>query len=173
MKIKDLLQNLIWPAVAGNVSWSFFTVLVSEPIQFPDVCGRLTALFLLSVYLLITYIKSNKEGYEENMFDIFYSIMIVLCAVSINAKSKYMEIILIALFMVSAIGHWTGRWMPSTVATTKKGIRKALVGSINLSGAVICLGLRKMDYNLNLSISMATVLVLWLLFRDWIYCKWK
>jgi hypothetical protein len=30
MKMRELLQSVIWPAIAGNVAWAFFTVGVLE-----------------------------------------------------------------------------------------------------------------------------------------------
>lgn len=173
MTTRELLKTLIWPAVAGNVAWGFFTVLIDDGIRFPDSFGRLSALLLLSVYLIITYMKSQ-EGKGE-FIDIIHSVTIILCAIAIQAESPLMDGCLIVLFIVAALGHWTGRWIPESV-TTKRGCRMALVGSIHILGAWVCYLLPKFvedNYHLNLSVSISVVLVLWILFRDWIYLKWK
>jgi len=180
MSKKDLLHNLIWPAVAGNVAWAFFTVLITEVLVAkvhigPMIFGRLTALLFLSIYLIIVYIRS--EAGTGHFFDILHAISIILCAIAFQSivSAAWMSPFLIALFIIAAIGHWTGRWIPSSVKT-KKGLKKILVGLINFSGAVLCFFLPNFidnsDY-FNLSISMGFVFLLWLIFRNRIYCEWK
>lgn len=173
MTTKNLLKTLIWPAVAGNVAWSFFTVLIQEGIHFPACFGRLSALLLLSIYLIIIFIRSQ-EGKGE-LIDILHSVSIILCAISIQANLPAMDAYLILFFAIAALGHWLGRWIPDQVSS-KKNWRKALVGSIHLLGILICLFLPKFinnTHHINLSASLFVVLVLWLLLRDYIYLKWK
>lgn len=177
MSKKDLLHNLIWPAVAGNVAWAFFTVLITEVLVTkeniaPLIFGRLAALLLLSVYLIIVYIRS--EAGTGHTFDMLHAVSIILCAISFqspNVSSLLMTTFLIALFIIAALGHWTGRWIPNTVKQ-KIRLKKFKVGLINFIGAVLC-GLLTMCFkdeeNYNLSISMGVILILWLIFRNKIY----
>lgn len=176
MSKKTLLHDLIWPAVAGNVAWAFFTVLITEVLVtekdiLPLIFGRLTALLLLSVYLVIVYVRSVAG--TGHIFDILHAISIILCAISFQSigSDSLMTPFLITLFIIAALGHWTARWIPDSV-TKKKGLKKFKVGLINFSGAALCFILPKGigdDNNYNLSLSMGVVLALWVIFRNKIY----
>jgi hypothetical protein len=56
--ISHLFQDLIWPAAAGNVAWSFFSIAVGEEWFPPLTRARLTVLLLLAVYLAVDWMRT-------------------------------------------------------------------------------------------------------------------
>jgi len=57
--VTHLFQDLIWPAAAGNVAWSFFTMAVGEKWLDPGVPARLLVIFLLAIYLGVDWMRTT------------------------------------------------------------------------------------------------------------------
>ena len=115
--MKGLMLNLLWPAVAGNVVWVFFSGLFeisSKEIDF----AKIIALFFLSWYLCLDFVNTQEK--QENLKDEFYkadlplAFAIIFFAHSIHYKPNWSLWFLIAIFLIAGIGHWFGAWEEKT-----------------------------------------------------------
>jgi len=59
MKLNPLVHNVIWPAVAGSVLWTFLQVAADPNISGPSLGPRLAALLLIGVYLAIDWVDTH------------------------------------------------------------------------------------------------------------------
>jgi len=141
-----LLQNLIWPAVAGNVVWAFFTVAIAKWSKFSDdgflVLAQLVALAFLGLYLAADWLYTVKKN--GNMrpccwpFDAFLAIAIAVSAIALsqdNAAIQVAKCTMALAFLIAAIGHCFGAW--ETIEGTNYKDNNKWLAIINLSGLAI------------------------------------
>lgn len=169
-KLKGLSNNVFWPAAAGNVFWSFWTVLIQGSLckNWPT----LVFLILLASYLSLEWLIAKDDAdpplFRVVIFDIAY-----LWAVSISAvaaagpPSRYLLGGLLAAFVIAGIGYPAGAFPDKEM--DKKACGRWLSGAANIVGAALlvwlwCAGLR---YSLVAAMSFTAVLV------ACVFIQWK
>lgn len=122
--MNKLFQDLIWPAVAGNVAWAFFTVATSEKWCGPGVIPRLIALSLMAIYLCYEWLTTDieKDNLKETYWvgDILHTTFIILFAIMIQNPENWenlspfscTNLILPLFFVVTIGGHLSKVWEP-------------------------------------------------------------
>jgi hypothetical protein len=146
--IKTLFQGLLWPAIAGNVVWSFFTVLFEKDIAFNSIntWSRVFSLALIATYLCLEWLH-NYEAMPETIprsfwiFDVIHLLTITLCTFSIAMRVEFLGFFAASFFLGNAIGHISGAWGFS-YANPKNG---RLHAAIQFCAAVLMLGLSIYD----------------------------
>lgn len=113
---RQAFQDLVWPAVAGNVAWSFFTLLIGpSPVPSDDpasLAERVFVLFLLSGYLIGDWLRTHGEN-RPAFYWIFDGLhLTALTAFAIGAATGqdyiWLRCSLTALFGITAFGHAVG-----------------------------------------------------------------
>ena len=85
---QKLFQNLIWPAVAGNIAWAFFSLIITKSDTITDISvyTRLIVLFFLAIYLGEDWLTTEKESefLKKNYWigDAFHVMPISIFAIS-------------------------------------------------------------------------------------------
>ena len=176
-KKTDLLKELIWPAAAGNVAWTFFSVLLTilQPNTEEAPFARLIAILLLACYLGIVYLMPCEEAKDDSkqtrsIFDILHSLTIIFCAISfqLNFDAIFYNICLSIFWGIAALGHLAGAWIPDSIAEPK--FRKQILMSlISIIGLGLCWTFSFIQNDWNLVISLFIGLILWVLLRHCIY----
>lgn len=183
-KKATLLKDLIWPAVAGNVAWTFFSVLLTMlqpktsniPVTEEGVpIARLIAIFLLSCYLAVVYLMSCTEPtgnskQRRDMFDILHSLTIILCAISFQLKFDpiFCNICLSIFWVTAAFGHLFGAWIPDSI-TEHKCRKQFKMSLVSIGGLILCWAFYFLDNSWNLVISLLMGLIFWGFFRHKCY----
>jgi len=173
--VKNLFQNLIWPAAAGNVAWAFFTVAVQETWAAPGVFARLAVLLVLAVYLAIDWMSTESElDHLKHWYwvaDAFHVVAIVALAITTQLNTRLFAGSLVAVYLTTITGHLVGAW-ESTGEVQKRWRSRALLASTSAVGLTLMLGLPYVvtaGTLWHLPISMAITLILWCLMRKRVY----
>lgn len=155
--MKEIFQNLLWPAAAGNVAWSFFTLAIDKDWSSGDVAARLFALFLLAIYLGVSWtIFDDKKNHDPFywIMDGAHLITVVTFSIATQLGKDWLSISLLVLFSVTAFGHLCGAWH------NKHNLKLSLTSFLGI--VVVCgstyIGIEE-PYNLSLSIFL--VLIAW------------
>jgi hypothetical protein len=142
-----LFSGLIWPAIAGNIAWSFFSVLLDPlpdfraPVDWQTV-GRLVMLAFLAIYLMMAWDPDEPVHRRTPS----YYIMDGLCAVGFavlavaTPRDKtpaltyelWLNFALIGIFVIIGIGHLAKVWRPCANDDCRQ-----YLGMANLFGAII------------------------------------
>jgi hypothetical protein len=137
--LEKLFKNLVWPAVAGNVAWAFFSVLITEPWS-SGMLARLATLMFMARYLFYSWLLPvpPQVGRLYYAMDGLFAIAVVSFAIATQdrarALSVWVDAVLLAIFAVAACGHWFGVWEPGSSSH-----RRQLFGGINAIGILILL----------------------------------
>jgi len=181
--MNKLFQNLVWPAVAGNVVWAFFSIAIAEHWADKGVIPRLLSLLLLSIYLCYDWTTTDVEGdkLKENYWigDAFHAITIVVFAIAAQSQNLWTDInnswvkwTLVIVFTTSTIGHLCGSWEPKDVSKEKKWPARLKLALINFTG-ILTYFFIPLLCNSNtlwhLPISIIVILLLWFPCRDKVY----
>jgi len=165
---------LIWPAVAGNVAWSFFTVVISESWKCPSVPERITVLLLLAIYLATDYTSIETELLKPMYWiaDAFHALSMIVFAIATQFNAIWLNESLIAIFIVAAGGHITGLWEPTGCSSKNRWRKRLILVGINLIGIVVTIifSIIILEGTLwNLPLAFFVVLVLWYFRRNEAY----
>ncbi|MEZ0129437.1 hypothetical protein AB9T88_06540 [Flavobacterium sp. LBUM151] len=170
-----LFQNLIWPAVAGNVAWSFFSILISDfPTKDNFTFTRLILLLLLAIYLGDDWIVTEKEA--DNLKDLywigdsFHAVAITILSLSIYSnKEGIMFWASISVLVIPIIAHLCGCWELKN--DTGKKLRKRIgLSSIAGIGLIVFLSTYFLiDEKFSYLISIFAIVIPWFLLRDKLY----
>ena len=125
--MKKLFQNVVWPAVAGSVAWSFFFVLVEkEPSDLYE--GRLGALFAVFIYLAADWCLTEAIFEDINPYywiaDIFLASSISIFAIITtqpclfdNSQNTNVQLcsdrppkFIAAMYGIAILFHLLGAW---------------------------------------------------------------
>jgi MFS family permease len=124
--IEDVFESVVWPAVAGNVLWSFLTVLFTQTTGWVWFV-RAVSLAIIGVYLFGSWRRTRKRppasGRKYFLVDGVYAALISVFAISTamidqgdapdHIKSLAIaSIALTGMFVTAAVGHWQGYWAP-------------------------------------------------------------
>lgn len=138
--MKRIFQNVIWPAIAGNVAWAFFTVLVEANWLDHAFLARLLSLLAVATYLATdwhaTDISLEKINPQYWIADAFLAPAIALFAISVQSKSGWEPYAIEMTFVVAIIGHLFGSWDETERGTSSWPNRLKLV-AINSIGLVL------------------------------------
>lgn len=113
---KKLLQNVVWPAVAGNVAWSFFSVLLTGAWSSGDFYARLVALLFGAIYLGADWLYFEWVGNVRSNYAIWFegasATLITLFAIAIAQEParSWVDLVLVAIFLTSTVGLLFGAW---------------------------------------------------------------
>lgn len=172
--MKNLFQNLIWPAVAGNVAWSFFTVAINESWNTPGVIERISVLLLLAIYLATDYTSIAVERLKPFYWiaDAFHAISMIVFALATQFNESWLNESLIALFIIAACGHLSGLWEPNDCIIKKKWLNRLLLVGMNFIGIILTIVFSIIVFDntqWNLPIAFFTVIILWFIWGRSIY----
>jgi hypothetical protein len=160
--VTHLFQDLIWPAAAGNVAWSFFTMAVGEKWLDPGVPARLLVIFLLAIYLGVDWMRTTDtvktlKGWFW-IADAPHSASVVVFAIATQMNKSWLGGALAAMFVIGVIGHLIGAWEPT--GTVNNLWRKRLIlAVVNAAGLIPLILLPQADWRL--PVALGLVLVLW------------
>lgn len=165
-KLKSLFDSVFWPAAAGNVFWSLFTLLleaVGKPLDY-EAIGRMAVLVLLTLYLSIEWVRNLAHGpsnpdFSFSLFDALHIWAVVLVALSAQLRPDLTSVALYAYFIINTVGHVAGVWKFHGDSTTSS--RK--MACINFVGIVALLvgGKLELADSARLPGSLLIMLMLW------------
>lgn len=174
----SVLQNIIWPAIAGNVFWALCTILIKEhDFQDDTFRIRLCVLLLIGLYLIAQWLDTQnritKSGEKIELpsayvaCDVALALLIAALAISTEAagsalhlQSNVATVILILIYAVCALGHFSDSWR----LNGDSGQRNILMGASHalafafLSASVLVLDSR---FSLDMVLSLLVVTIAW------------
>jgi hypothetical protein len=172
--IGKLLRDLIWPAAAGNVAWSFLQLLFVPP-----KCNRwpyLTLLPLMAIYLAIDWLRSASEETRDWKYWVadlclVSGIVVLAIAAQANQSVLFLHVTLGSVFGAAAglhlIGAWEGKrekeWSLERKVCTRRWM--AACGALGLVILLCSAFLYRRAMPSTLPISFGTVLVAWFVAR--------
>ncbi len=164
----NLFSSVIWPAVAGNVAWAFFSVLVLEGDLSPRsfYFERLGLLAIVAAYLFLdwTHTEKIKERLKRYYWiaDMFLAAAIAALAVAAQALKGDGRWFLLAVYLAAVIGHVTDSWV---AAGTVRGWGPRLwwVGLYGVASLIAAFG--GTGWGWHLVVSVGLVVLVWILVR--------
>ena len=104
--LQEFLNNIAWPAMAGNVAWSFFSVAI-DPGCGGNTFPRLATLLVLAFYLSAEWYRTRRVGVTSLglCFDLFLVICIVWFAIATQANKGAPGFALVLILISVGIGH--------------------------------------------------------------------
>ncbi|WP_047528808.1 hypothetical protein [Pseudomonas sp. 11/12A] len=162
--LQEFLNNIAWPAMAGNVAWSFFSVAIDPGCE-GNTFPRLATLLALAFYLSAEWYRTKKGGATSLglCFDLFLVICIVWFAIAIQANKGAPGFALVLILTAVGIGHLCSVWPP--IGEGKGNIE---FGRVNILIAVvlsIALQVSSSWQSWIIFFAMSTVLVAWWILR--------
>ncbi|MGN6153711.1 MAG: hypothetical protein ACTHOH_17160 [Lysobacteraceae bacterium] len=150
-----LSREVLWPAVAGNVLWTFFSLMLDAPLAHGG--ADLLALGLLAIYLCANWLRHadhRDDSARFVWFDVLHSLAICIVALAIYSRNPHfsptaaMAMLLAILMLTHATGAAThGRSRKDRVA----GFLMGMAGLIAL--AIPCAW--------NIPLAMGVTLLVW------------
>ena len=90
---KRLLQELVWPAAAGNVAWALFTIAIQEPWS-QNTVARVLVLIFLAIYLAVEWLRIALLRFEPSIlywiFDGVHILTIVVFAIATQLDKPWL-----------------------------------------------------------------------------------
>ena len=160
--MKNLFQNLVWPAAAGNVAWALVTLAITEPWKETNVLPRLVVLLLLAVYLTVGWLRIPTEprpGYW--IADFIHILTIIVFAIATQLNKSWLECSLFSIFTVTTAGHLLGAWV-----TTRDRFWLAGGNALGMVVLFISHWWFTNPYPWNLPAAIGVVLVAWGIIRS-------
>lgn len=130
--LEKFLKEVAWPAMAGNVAWSFATVSIEEGINL-CTAPRLGVLFVLAIYLFAEWYRIEKTATTPTSlaYDLVFVICVIWFAIATQANKGMPELALVLILSGVGIGHIWGVWPPAG-----KNMGNILHGSVSLLAAM-------------------------------------
>jgi len=142
--LNRLSQNVIWPAIAGSILWSFVTMVVKEGVLDQSVIIREVLMLTLAVYLLAQWLHTEYADVEPRfcywLSDIFLATSIIF--VAILAEANYGRVVwpIVGAFAIGIAAHIGNFWQDRG---SKRHWFMAALHAIGLLIILVCgLGLR-------------------------------
>ncbi|PTT87300.1 hypothetical protein DBR45_60480 [Pseudomonas sp. HMWF031] len=162
--LRDFLKEIAWPAMAGNVAWSFFSVAI-DPGCGGNTFPRLATLLALAFYLSAEWYRTRRVGTTSLglFFDLFLVICIVWFAIATQANKGAPGFALVLILTAVGIGHLCSVWPP-----TGEGKGNIEFGRVNvLIAAVLSIALLISSswQSWIIFLAMSTVLIAWWILR--------
>lgn len=140
MKLNPLVHNVIWPAVAGSVLWTFLQVAVDPNIFGPSRLPRLAALLCVGVYLATDWVNTHEaKNIKDNYWcaDMPLAASFATFAVATQFGTWWAAWPLAAAFTVAIIGHCKGAWDSKDKSSSCK--ERATLAGLNAGGLLVLL----------------------------------
>lgn len=159
---KELFTELLWPAVAGNVLWSFFSIIVCTNWSGYD-WARLLMLFFLLIYLILSWYRSKnlEHGCGSRIFDAIHLVTIIVFAIAIYNERSWIDLSLASIFCITMLGHFFGVWKEPK----DKPYHRKILASVSLLGFLssICIFFCSPEQTnpWSLVVTLGLVLVIW------------
>ena len=163
------MNNLAWPAVAGNVTWSFASLAIVHGINH-DTAPRLAVLFVLAFYLAAEWYRSSnilpKNGTASTtslFLDFIFVICIIWFAIGTYENMGSPAVALLIILTGIGVGHLFGLWKPAGVGKGNKAHGwVSLAASATLGATWFVTGL----WNTWIAfIAISIVLIVWAMYR--------
>jgi hypothetical protein len=175
--MEALLQSVIWPAIAGNVAWAFFTIAVQEYTSrySGPFYERLTLLGILAAYLFLDWTRTQSLKSKLKRFywvaDVFLASTIAGLAIAAQAKQGQGQWYLLPVFIVGAIGNLTDAWVEKGMPGkwTKRFSWLGLYGFATL--IMFAIETETEPWGWHLPIAVLLVVIVWALARSRT-CDW-
>ncbi|QIJ42609.1 hypothetical protein G7039_21750 [Rhizobium leguminosarum] len=110
---KHLFEGVFLPAVAGNVLWTFLTMIL-DGFSFVEL-PRLFLLLILGFYLLVAWllyktidISKAKPCYW--LFEAAYLLALTVTALAAQYSPEWLRIIVSIYFAIVVVGHFANAW---------------------------------------------------------------
>jgi hypothetical protein len=112
--LDKFLKDVAYPAVAGNVAWSFATLAIKSDTH-ADIPARLGVLLVRAVYLSAEWYRSldARNTIRGLRLDLLFVICIVWFAIATEADKGLPGFALLVILAVAGVGHLCGFWPPS------------------------------------------------------------
>lgn len=108
-RLADLSHGLVWPAAAGNVLWTFLSLLLDPATQDDSPRkSQLAALSVLSLYLLFNWTWRAPQNFPRLRvlaFDLAHVMSICFCAIAVYYNSPWAEYSLLMVFFIAGSMH--------------------------------------------------------------------
>jgi len=164
--LKILFESIFWPAAAGNVFWSFCSLIIKPEKGQVELISLLIILLVLSFYLTINWlrIRTGPESFSGlyAFFEFMHLFLIVLCSIAAQSNESSLEVLLAAFFIVTTIGHFIGAW--STDGYCWRDSLKLAAINVTGLGVIVVGSFAGVDESIRLPLSLSLVFCLWLLF---------
>ncbi len=144
--MKNLFENIFWPAAAGNVFWSFLSLFVArlnwpmpgEPrIDLADIAPSLLILLVLSVYLAVggLRLKAEKGALSPTywVFEFLHLMSLTAAAISALVNPPVLYSLLITYYVVTILGALAGA---TRLPGDERDMTCSIIG-INVAGLAI------------------------------------
>ena len=167
-----LFKSVIWPAIAGNVAWSFVSVAVAEDLSSHQAIVRLIALGLLAAYLMISLAWKPTRRVTNPCFyyplDSLFAISIAVFAIATYNEStktaNWVSYSLVAVFTLPMLGHLFKIWEPGRICIE----RLCLALPSTLGIAILVVGLwafpqSVLEFRV---LALLVVIEIWILIRS-------
>lgn len=144
-----LLQQVLWPALAGNVLWSFFQVGSStfadamEKCQLPPAQSwlKLIALIAVGAYLCADWLLTERMKIElqKKEYRLKYLVVETMLAMEIatfalllttNVTGRYATVLLCLVYVTAAVGLYLKAW-------PEVGFERRYLLRLNVAAAVL------------------------------------
>jgi hypothetical protein len=172
---KDLFQDLIWPAAAGNVAWAFLQVVLGAldpkqptPLSYPLLVAHLVVLLLVATYLVLDWLRTKKFGIRLRRrywwFDGALVLSIVWFAIAIQVlprEEAFLSWSLGFVFGIAILGHFAGAWERAEGKNWGHRIKLVICGLLGPAVLIFCHRLGPW----NLCLAFFAVLVAWVVVR--------
>jgi hypothetical protein len=111
---KEYFDQLVWPAAAGNVAWSVFTIALDAAHRPTDFLARIALLLLLAVYLSVEWVRQGASGASDQYgwFSALHivGLIVISIAAAVGLDPKSLGWALAILLAITAAGHAFGVW---------------------------------------------------------------
>jgi hypothetical protein len=170
--LKDVFENIFWPAAAGNVLWGFCTVAVRTLPDGTEYAAQLFVLLIIGCYLVFGW--AHLRGARGKIagrfwgFEACHLLIMSLAAIAASESGRQgaFQLLLGAYFAVTIAGHLFGAWkFPGDLPHPKRMLVAANAAGLLLLAFGGWLGLGD-DWRVSLSFALAFVLWLWARRKD-------
>jgi hypothetical protein len=173
--MNELVRNVVWPAVAGNVLWSFLQVAIEQPVAPTPLLPRLAALLAVGLYLAIDWINGVGLSFRSRYwkFDIPLATAIATFAIATPKSAPVAFWALGAAFSIAVVGHLNGAWDPQKKISHKSARR--MLAAMNGLGLALLVGDRfaRVAPEWDQAVSLTIAIGLFLALRKWVEDRWK
>jgi hypothetical protein len=167
--LRNIFENVLWPAAAGNVLWSVCSLFV-DPVK-PElgVCWRLIVLIVFSLYLAIGWLQlktaSGNLGIKLWFFEFLHISALAASAIAAQVRPDLLKSCLIGYFVITILGHATNTWKFSDGAK----YRPWGLAIVNIIGVLVLVFGDKLGLSNELAVPVSFLSVFFL----WISVSWQ
>ena len=138
MRLNPLVHEVIWPAVAGSILWTFLQVAIDPQNTGSLPVHRLAALLLVGVYLAIDWVDTHQAtDINENYWvaDMPLAASLSTFAVATQFDTPWAAWPLAVALVTAVIGHGVGAWDLDKHPTSRRA--RGVYAGVNAAGLVV------------------------------------